>query len=425
MLRVFWKHWHRAKEIGQIIARAGFGPLLSIRFDERIFVEKLREDEGQFCQMLQDLGPVFLNLGKILQERMDILPVYLARKLAFLENQGKPVPFTAIRPLVNSELGRDSSSVFSSVQEKPLSAGPINLLYRGVLKNGQAVVLKIQRPGIERLIEEDLDLLASAIRLLELQAPWLNGQEGQAIFHRLREDLRRDLYYLEEGRNGDRLRRNLVSLPFVRIPAVLWDYCSHRLLTLEAIEGKPLEEIHFEKGPDRDLVGQNLLRLFLHQILQDGFFHANPRGRHLALDREGKIVLYAFTRVGRLSPDSRANLIQVLSGILENDPAKVMELLAGQSPAGEERDVFQKKIADLLADASIPQEKLQSLGRVLQKIGDLGNERGISTAEWMLAGQTLEALSEALTGFAPRIDSLEAVRTIFHGFQKKREMTFH
>jgi ubiquinone biosynthesis protein len=403
MLRIYWKRWHRAKEIGQIISRNGFGSLLTPSFKETVFREKLEAEGERFRQMIRELGPVFLALGRALSDRPEFLPSYLGQQVALLEDKGPPLPFSSVRNFVSAELKRSPAEAFLSVAEEPVSASSTKLVYRGFLKTGRPLALKVQRPGIEGFIHGDMDILSRTLRLLERQTSWAGSPEAKAIFRELQERLHRELYFLDEARKGDRLRKSLTGWNAVRVPEILWDYTSHRVLATEGIFGKALTDpgVQSRPGKGEDPPGKTLLALFLHQTLNAGFFQTEPVSENFAFDDRGKLILYDFNHFDALSPSSQKNLRLLLAAILNREVDEIERILSGLAAVPTAADL-RRKTTSIFDDLASAGERNLPLGKTLRRIGLIAEPLNLTEASALRkSGKAFEHLEKTVLTISP------------------------
>jgi len=265
---------------------------------------------------LAQLGPSFIKLGQVLSARADLLPPAYVAELRRLQDRAPPVPFDEIRGVVETELGRPIEQVFAEFDPSPLSAASLGQVYGAVLRDGREVTVKVLRPGVERVIEADLQILADAANLLPRQVPALRRYDLPAFVRRFAGQLEDELVYTLEARNTDRIRDNLVSMGSrVRVPGVIWEATRRRVLTAERLYGRRVDELSGQSVSfDRSAAARELGRAVLLQIFVDGFFHGDPHQGNILLAEDGTVIMLDLGIVGHL--DLRAR--QLLAGIVHH-----------------------------------------------------------------------------------------------------------
>ncbi len=406
MLGKPFRRLQRGREILGIISRDGFEWLLSLGLDEKTAAARIQSAGYSFPRMIEALGPVFVRLGQTLAARPGLFAGPIMDGLARIEDRGDPRPFAELRSFVADQLGADPDHIFSSVQDKPAASLSTGLVYRAKLRSGGKVALEVRRPGIERLVEVDLDLLTRTIRFMERHTRWTGGPETREILNEVRRQLKQDLYLPEQGRNCERLGRNLASCPQIRIPNVFWEYSSPDLLAVEALEGVRLSRLKPLSGTlSCASLGKTLADLYLRQILVDGFFHACPSPEKLALDREGRILLCDYRSFGSLSQPGKALLNGLISAIRRRDVEGIGALLAGSN--GGNRKAGQAAFSrDLLSaldrrEPGVPRRR--AWDEIFSSVVHLAKKmRPAIPQEILSASQTLATLEKTVRYLSPQ-----------------------
>jgi len=416
MLGQHWKRWQRGKEILGTFSRFGFEWLLSLRLDGKTAAARFQATGDSFPRMMESLGPVFIKLGQNLAARPGLFEKPIMDALAQIEDRGEARPFSALQPFLRDQLGTDPATLFPSFRDEPITSSSTEWVYRAKLKTDREVVLKVRRPGIERLIEVDLDLLLRTVRFIERHTSWLGGPEARETLEEIRNRLKQDLSLLEQGRNCERLHKNLSSFPQIHIPAVLWEYSSPDLLTLEALEGVKLSrpDALCKASISATRLGETLAILYFKQILVDGFFHARPSLERLALDREGRLILQDFKAFHFLSPAGIGLLKGLIPAIYLRDGEKIGSLLInsrGENP--ENGRAFSLKLQSLLNQEETAASRSKVWGRLFSSIVQLAKEaQHPLPKEVLCAGETLSILEETLGFLSPEVRFLELAASL-------------
>ena len=335
---VHFSHIGRYREIANVLVKHGFGFLFDRLSLQKIVGRwKVKEvGEGgpgpgtpqRLRMALVELGPAFVKLGQLLSIRPDLLgPEYIA-ELEKLQNEVPPVSFQAVMDVCRDS-GIQIEQEFAHVDPVPLAAASIAQVHRAVLKSGEEVVLKVQRPGIARVIETDLLILADMGRLLEKRTAWGSLYKVSEIVAELSSAVRRELDFEQEARNADIFYNNYRNDPHVLIPRVYWDYTNRRLLTMEYIAGTKITD--FITLPVSDLktadIAKSLLASLYTQIYERGFFHADPHPGNIAVSPSGQIIYYDFGQVGVLDHVLKEECINLLLGMIDYDAEAVTRAL--------------------------------------------------------------------------------------------------
>lgn len=327
ILNVLLKHG-----FGQLIRQLGLHRLLPLGKQATVF----RAEEGdaatpmtlavRFRMVLEDLGPTFIKFGQVLSSRPDIVPETFITELVKLQEDVRPIPFPAIRQFVQQELGRDFETLFDSFESQPLAAASIAQVHAAKMHSGEEVVVKVMRPGIEKIIRNDIDILYAIAGLAEKHIQEMERFDPVGLVRQFEKTILREIDFTIEAVNTQRFGENFADDETVVIPEVMWKQSSKRVLTLQRIRGVSLGncEAVAETGLDPRDIACRGIRIFLRQILEFGFFHADPHpGNVLVLD-DDRIALVDFGMVGRLEKSAKENLAILIIGIMEQDYDKML-----------------------------------------------------------------------------------------------------
>jgi ubiquinone biosynthesis protein len=278
---------------------------------------------------LEELGPTFIKVGQLLSTRTDIVPADIFQELQKLQDQVPPVATAEIIQEIESELGSPLKTVFSDFDEEPIAAASIGQVYRARLKTGEEVVVKAQRPDIRKIIEDDIDIIRSLVRLAERHLPEVKTYDPVGVMDEFAKSIRRELDYTLEGRNMDRFARDFAGDDSVYIPRVYWKFTSGRILTMELIDGIKVSQIEELRaaGFDPKRIAFKGAEAYLKQIFVHGFFHADPHPGNISVLPGEVIGFMDFGVVGRLSPEMATRLNKVLIAMARKDAAGVAEEL--------------------------------------------------------------------------------------------------
>ncbi|MBT9488996.1 MAG: ubiquinone biosynthesis protein UbiB [Rubrivivax sp.] len=372
--------------LGELVRRLGLADLLAqaghrLHHDHVADLARLAPPE-QLRRALEELGPTFVKLGQLLAGRADLLGPDWIAELSRLHSQVPALPWAAVLPQLREDLGGEPDVVFAHFEPEPLAAASIAQVHRARLHDGTEVVVKLRRPGIDTVIAADLRLLARLAPLAARQWPALAPYRPEALVREFGRSLRRELDLAAECHNAERVAQNLAPLGFVDIPAVHWAHTGPRLNVQDFVQGVPGEDLAAvdAAGLDRRLLAQRGAQAVLKMIVEDGFFHADPHPGNVFYRPGNRLAFIDFGMVGRLSPRRREELLALLLGLVQRDPAAVAEVLLDW--AG---DTGQANLAQLEAEIEAfvdqyhgtPLAQL-NLGQMLAEVTAVLREHGLA-----------------------------------------------
>ncbi|MDY7021832.1 MAG: AarF/ABC1/UbiB kinase family protein, partial [Cyanobacteriota bacterium] len=287
--------------------------------------------------ILIELGPVYVKLGQLLSTRPDILPADYIETLSSLQAQVPFVPWSEMESLLRLELKQPVEEVFAEINTEAVAAGSIAQTYRARLKTGQEVALKVQRPGIDHLIEKDIAVLKSLGELVAL-TDFGEDYDIVALAEEFGNALRAELDFTKEAQHTETLRENLAESRWfdsekIMVPKVYWEMTTPKLLVLEWLNGKPIltaniegKDYNGDPNAERQAISTLVCRAFFKQFYVDGFFHADPHPGNLFYLNDGRVALLDCGMVGRLDPRSQRILTELLLAIVDLDAQRCTQL---------------------------------------------------------------------------------------------------
>lgn len=280
-------------------------------------------------ETLLDLGPTFIKVGQLFSTRADLFPTEFVEELSKLQDRVPAFDYTQVESIIQEELGKPIPELYRSFDPIPIAAASLGQVHRAQLHSGEEVVVKVQRPGLRRLFEIDLQILKGIARYFQKHPDWGRGRDWLGIYEECCRILWLEIDYLNEGRNADTFRRNFRGESWVKVPRIYWRYASPRVLTLQYLPGIKIS--HYEAleaaGLDRKLLAQLGARAYLRQLLNDGFFHADPHPGNIAVSADGSLIFYDFGMMGQVKPVTREKLLDTFFGIAQKDAEKVVNSL--------------------------------------------------------------------------------------------------
>ena len=332
----------RLHEITSVLIRHGLGD-----FVQRIGIAGVLERAGRILQWgeagdvlkldppqrirmaLEELGPAFIKLGQVMATRVDLFPPSWIAEFEKLQAQVPPVPFDELLPELERALGRSPFEVFRDLETTALAAASIAQVHRAKLQDGTPVVLKIRRPGVRAKIDADLRLLRRVAELVESEMPEARRYRPVEVAAQFTRSLEREIDFATETRNIERFAKNFAGDPHIVIPRVYPEWTSDALLVQEHIEGIPATDPAAvdAAGLDRKVLAARGTQFFLTQILIHGFFHADPHPGNVIYLRDHRMVIIDFGMVGRLSPQRRSQVIDLLAGLARMEQEPMLDVL--------------------------------------------------------------------------------------------------
>jgi predicted unusual protein kinase regulating ubiquinone biosynthesis (AarF/ABC1/UbiB family) len=277
---------------------------------------------------LLSLGSAFIKLGQLLSARPDVLPASWVEELSRLQDSVPAFSFQTAQALLEQELGERCAEIID-LDPEPLGAASLAQVHRASLRSGRQVVLKIQRPGLERLFRLDLEVMQQVAAVLQRHPTWGVGRDWVSIAQECRRVLLRELDFRLEAEHAARFRQQFLDDPGIRIPAVVWELTTRRVLCLDYVPGIKITDrtAILEAGIDPAAVAEKGAASYLQQLVRFGFFHADPHPGNLAVARDGALIYYDFGMVGSLSQRLRSRLGRMVTAAAARDAAGLVNEL--------------------------------------------------------------------------------------------------
>jgi ubiquinone biosynthesis protein len=412
-------HLKRYKDIAVLLVKYGRGDLAK-RLDVDSGVtpgaapgEKPRAEE--LARDLERLGPTFVKVGQLLSTRADLLPVAYLEALARLQDRVEPFSFAEVERIVTEELGVRVSKAFVDFEATPLAAASLGQVHRATLRDGRAVAVKVQRPGIREQIVDDLDAFTEIAQLLDRHAEVCRLYQLEKMVDEFRKTLLRELDYRQEAQNLSTLRENLKEFARIVVPAPVPDFTTSRVLTMDYVFGQKITSLSplARMEIDGATLAEELNKAYLKQILVDGFFHADPHPGNVFLDDDGKLALLDLGMVGRISPVMQDNLLKLLLAISDGHGDEAADRA---SEIGEKLDTFdeaefRRRVGELVGVYQSAKVEEIQIGRVVLEVSRAAGEAGVRLpSELTMLGKTLLHLDEIARVLDPAFDPNAAVR---------------
>lgn len=356
MIREAFKDLNRIRQISLIAGRYGFADLL-----ERVGLAKSTEVKDvheaartatvarRFRLMLAELGPTFVKLGQVLSTRADLLPAEFIDELSELQDQVTPVPFEQVRAQVRAAFGQEIESLFQHFTAEPLAAASMAQAHQATLKSGEAVIVKVQRPGIADQLRADLSVLHSLARALEAVIEEVGVYTPTGIIEEFDKAVHEELDFLNEAANIRAFFKTHPERGPVRIPKVYDELTARTVLTLEFFDAPKLSQAELDEAGRHELAKVILGESFK-QLFEDGLFHGDPHPGNLLVFPGPVLALIDFGLVGRVSRQMQDTLVQLVLaiGLKDSDTAARLLYRMGTPDARTNLMAFRKDIDTIL-----------------------------------------------------------------------------
>ena len=274
-----------------------------------------------------NLGPTFIKIGQSLGTRADLLPLPFVKALGELQDNVPSFPNSIAFARIEKELGRKINEVYDEFDVEPIAAASLGQVYRAKLFTGEEVAVKVQRPNLAAIIKGDIEILRKVAKFAE-RFPSLNENADWAgMLREFDETVHEEMDYASEGKNAERFHESFKDWSNVHVPKIYWNATSEKVLTMEFIHGTKvtaLEELR-ARSVSPEKVNRLLIRTYLKQLLEDGFFHADPHPGNLLVMPDGRLAFFDFGMVGRITPQLQSKMIDAFFHVVAKDPAGIAQ----------------------------------------------------------------------------------------------------
>ena len=413
IVALLWKYG-RSDLAEQMSTEEGFG------VDEAAPIEapKLAAGEASPEHLADDLeamGPTYVKLGQVLAGRPDLLPDSYRKALERLQDRVKPFPYAEVEEIVMAELGVRISKAFSRFDPEPLGAASLGQVHAAAMRDGRAVVVKVQRPHIRAQIAEDFEVLGQIATFLDAHTELGRRHRFVTILEEFRLTIQQELNYEREAHNLMALGANLKAFKLIFVPQPIPDYFTRSVLVMDQVQGRkitalgPLDLIDLKGAP----LAEELYKSYLQQVLVDGMFHADPHPGNVFITNDGRLALIDLGMVGHAAPTMQENLLKILLAISEGNGETVAELAIHMSEKLEDFAAvdFRRRIIQLVALRRDQGLEQLNIGRSLLEVSGIAQDNGlIVPSVLVLLGKTMLQLDEVGRILDPQFDPNASIR---------------
>ena len=360
-----YRHLNRYRQIISILFKFGFGDLIEqLNIDQYVAAgmqvisrkkhdrEEKRSRAHRVRLAIEELGPTYIKLGQILSTRPDLIPTEFIAELSKLQDKVSPNEFKDLRAVMQDELGGRLESIFFNMDETPLASASIGQVHKGRLADGQEVAVKIQRPGIQKTIEVDLEIMMHLATLMERHVADMAIHRPVKIVEEFARILEREMDYTLEAASMMRFSRNFSDDESVYVPKVHAELSTARVLVMEFIDGIKVSDLNQIEaaGLDKQRITQRGARLLLKQVLVHGFFHADPHPGNIFILPDEVICLLDFGVVASVDRHTRERFVDLIDSVVHRDESQttrsLLELTRWKTPP--DIRLLERDVADFI-----------------------------------------------------------------------------
>ncbi len=344
----------RYRTILGVLIKYGFGHFVEqlnidyyLEVGKRIVTRRSEKDLHRYNQAqrlrmaMEELGPTFIKLGQLLSTRPDVLPHVYTDEFRKLQDEVPALPAEEIKQQIQLQLGRPVEEICREFNDEAIAAASIAQVHHGFLHSGEEVVFKVRRPAIARTVETDIDIMMGLAHLIEQHIPAMAIYDPVGLVKEFRRTILREMDFTREGHTIERFAANFADDPTMHIPKVYWEHSGETVLTLEYIRGIKITEFDelLAQGFDLKELAKRGATAFLKQVLDYGVFHGDPHPGNIFVLPDHVLCLLDFGMVGRLSPELKQQLIDLLEALLQRDVERIIAQLLYSGELTDEADL--------------------------------------------------------------------------------------
>ncbi|HAK60701.1 MAG TPA: 2-polyprenylphenol 6-hydroxylase [Nitrospiraceae bacterium] len=434
----FWRRHYRdiprIRYIIMVASRYGFGHIVEqmglqrfVSFGRRVFTfrkypqpDRRRSAPERLRVVFEELGPSFIKLGQVLACRSDMLPTEYAQELCKLTDSVNPFPFAKVKEIVEKELDAPISRVFAEFDPRPEAAASIAQVHRARLTDGTEVMVKVQRPDIDRIIDRDISILRGLAELIEAYIPEMAVYNPPGIVEEFARTITRELDFFVESSNAVQLRNNFEESPILYVPRVFPHLTSRRVLVIEKLDGIRIDEYEriVQAGFDRREISQKGAAAYFQMIFQDGFFHGDPHPGNIFVLPDGRLGVVDFGIMGRVTDENMEYFADTIVALVNRDFNSLVQQYMNLGFVSDEIvdiERFQRDLREDLAELFEPYYgmtvKQIDFGGYVDRLTQLSLRHGLKMPQNLyVVNKTLVTLEGILRQLDPDLDFIEVAK---------------
>jgi len=424
----------RYKKIGEVLVKYGFN-FLAENMRKKGYIPKkvlktrknASEDNWgvRIRKACEELGPTFVKLGQIMGTRRDILSPEIIEELERLQDQVEEFSFDEAKEVFERNSEQSIDGTFHSFNKTPIASGSIGQVYEAVLTSGEEVVVKIQRPNIESLIKDDLEILNTLAKITDEHFYKNKAYSFQDIVEEFRFRIQRELDYTLEGKNAERFGNNFEQDNELYIPKIYWELSNKRVLTMEKIKGHKLIHKETLENPklDHHQLALDNTNLFLEQVFIYGLFHGDPHPGNIFITPEGKIAYIDFGVVGFLDQDSISFITNLFIAVGKKDVDRIFNIIREIDAVSYETNTRRLKedISFFITEYYDKPLKELKLGTALREFMDIAYNNGVKfPSQYILLLKALISLESTVNQLSPRFSIAMVIKEFMKEIYKRK-----
>ena len=434
MLGIRFKHAQRYQEITNTFLKNGFSYFVyRLGLSNQVFPKHHNTKDRMSKQtigiklreVLQSLGPTFIKLGQIASTRRDLVPTEIAKELEKLQDQVACFPFQQVKEIIEMELGEKLEDLFQEFNEESIATASIGQVHQAVLRTGEIVAVKVQRPDIRTTVQTDLEILDDITRMMEANLSWAKTYQVRNMMKEFSNSLLAELDYQTEGRNGERIAKQFQDIPEIVVPKIYWDYSTNKVLTMDYISGVKVNHIETlkEEGYNLKLIARRITDSMLHQILMEGFFHGDPHPGNIYILPGNKVAYIDFGMIGRISEDTKFHFASLMIHLQnENTKGLIKTITAmGLHTSSTDMNTLYNDVDQFVMKYSdTPLSKIR-IGSSLKDLLDIIYQHQIQVpADLSNLGKTLFLIESIVSELDPELSILDTIKPFGEKLLRKR-----
>ncbi|WP_319521131.1 AarF/UbiB family protein [uncultured Desulfosarcina sp.] len=386
-----YRNLNRYSQILAVFFKYGFEDIIELlKIDQYIEIglQMISRKRGERVERLsravrvrmaiEELGPTYIKLGQILSTRPDLVAVDFVRELAKLQDKVPSFPFSDVTRIIRNETGQSIDNLFDYLDPEPLASASIGQVHRARLQDGEDVAVKVQRPGIRKVVEVDLEIMLHLATLAERHIEELAHHRPVKIVEEFARSIEKEMNYTLEATSMERVARSFLHDDTVYIPKVYREFTTERMLTTEFIDGIKVSLLDRldDNGYDRKLITRRGADILLTQIFEHGFFHADPHPGNLFVLPDNVICLLDFGMMGSVDRATRESFVELVDAVVRRDEQRTTRVLLKLTLWDEEPDLRQldKDVADFMGEHLYRSLKDIQIGKLMQNMLELAAE---------------------------------------------------
>jgi len=380
-----YRHLARYRQILAVLIKYGFGDLIELlRIDQyieiglQVLTQKRREplDKRSRAERIrmafEELGPTFIKLAQAVSSRPDLVPVDFVKELTKLQDKVPPAPFENLQHIFFTELTLPPDQVFASIDPEPIASASIGQVHRAQMTDGEDVAVKVQRPGIRKVIEVDLEIMLHLATLMERHIEEISFHKPVKIVEEFARSIEKEIDFTVEATNMERFASQFLDDPFIYVPKVFREASGPRILTMEYVDGIKISNVTRlkEAGLDPKIVIDRGADFFLRQVFQNGFFHADPHPGNIFVLPDNVICMLDYGMMGSIDLHTREMFVDLVSCVVNQDAARATQVLLKLTLWEEEPDtrLFERDVGEFMGRHLYKPLKDIQMGKVLQEL---------------------------------------------------------